>query len=123
MKHLGKVHATRVPPQPQSRAAANDRGYKASDHASNFKPQTSTEPVFCPGIGGIAVATDFPETGLVFGHEINRANKLGSFPCIKLRDNHARGPAVIARNRFAVELRGHERVVIERVFDSDITAI
>src|SRR5438045_4754066 len=55
----------------------------------------STEPVFCPGIGGIAVATDLPETGLVFGHEINRANKLGSFPCIKLRDNHARGPAVI----------------------------
>src|SRR5437764_3667148 len=83
----------------------------------------STEPVFRPGIGGIAVATDLPETGLVFGDEINRANKLGPFPCIKLRDNHARGTTVIARNRFAVELRRHERVVIERVFDSDITAI
>ena len=31
--------------------------------------------------------------------------------------------AVVARNRFAVELRGHERIVIERVFDSDIGGI
>ena len=83
----------------------------------------STEPVFRPGIGGIAVAADFPKTGIVFGAEINRANKLGPFPGIKLRDNHAGRAAVIARNRFAVELRGHERVVIERVFDSDIGGI
>ena len=78
------------------------------------------KPVLRPGIGGVTVAADFPKTGLVFGNEFNRADKLGPFPCIKLRDNHARGTAVIARDRFAVELRGHERIVIERVFESNI---
>ena len=81
------------------------------------------KPVLRPGISGIAVAADFPETRLIFGNEFNCANKLGSFPCIKLRDNHARGATVIARNRFAIELRGHEHIVIERVFDSDIGGI
>src|SRR5947207_158008 len=81
------------------------------------------KPVLRPGIGGVTVATDFPETRLIFGNEFNCANKLGPFPTIKLRDNHARGAAVIARNRFAIELRGHERIVIERVFDSDIGGI
>src|SRR5207237_10763224 len=81
------------------------------------------KPVLPPGIGCVTVAADFPETGLIFGNELNRANKLGSFPCIKLRDNHARGAAVVACNRFAVELRSHERTVVERVFDSDIGGI
>src|SRR5438105_2210842 len=81
------------------------------------------KPVFRPGIGGVAVAADFPETRLIFGNEFNRANELGPFPGIKLRDNHARGTAVIAHNRFAIELRGHEGVVVERIFDSDIGGI
>jgi len=81
------------------------------------------KPVLPPGIGCVTVAADFPETRLIFGNEFNCANKLGSFPCIKFRDNHARGAAVIARNRFAIELRGHEHIVIDRVFDSDIGGI
>ncbi len=128
-KHAKKEHATRVPPH--RRAAANDRGYninydqgsQQSAPKSYLKLQTSTKPVLCPGIGGVTVAADFPETGLIFGNELNRANKLGPFPCIKLRDNHARGATVIARDRFAVELRSHERIVIEGVLESDIGGI
>ena len=112
----------------QKRAAANDRGYNARIgirlriRLGDGNRQLG-KPVFRPGIGGIAVAANFPETRLIFGNEFNRANKLGPFPTIKLRDNHARGSAVIARNRFAIELRGHEHIVIERVFDSDIGGI
>ena len=81
------------------------------------------KPVLRPGIGGVTVAADFPETRLIFGNEFNRANKLGPFPCIKLRDDDASGATMIARNRFAVELGGHERVVIERVVNSDISGV
>ena len=97
-------HRHRAEPRPATAATTPHFSLLAFQYFS-----FSTEPVFRPGIGGIAVATDLPETGLVFGHEINRANKLGPLPCIKLRDNHARGAAVVARNRFAVELRSHER--------------
>src|SRR6266576_2741765 len=81
------------------------------------------KPVLRPGIGGVTVAADFPETRLICGNEFNRANKLGPLPCIKLRDDDASGATMIARNRFAVELDGHERVVIERVFNSDVGGI
>src|SRR5438128_9083684 len=81
------------------------------------------KPVLRPGIGRIAVAADFPETRLIFGNEFNRANKLGPFPCIQLRDDDAGGATMIARNRFAVELGGHERIVIECVFNSDISGV
>src|SRR5438876_774531 len=88
-----------------------------TDVGSKLKPQTSTEPVLGPGVGAVTVAAGFPETGLIFGNEFNRANKLGPFPCIKFRHNHARRATVIARDRFAIELRSYERIVIECIFD------
>jgi hypothetical protein len=111
------------------RAAANDRGYqrqKRNTITNRIRSQSNRQlgkPVLRPGIGRIAIAADFPETRSVFGNEFNRANKLRPFPCIKLRDDDAGRAAVIACDRFAVELRGHERIVIERVFDSDVGGI
>src|SRR5207248_9910950 len=61
------------------------------------------KPVLRPGIGGVTVAADFPETRLVFGNEFDRANKLGPFPGIKLRDDHAGGATVIARDRLPAD--------------------
>src|SRR5207249_10783044 len=57
-------------------------------HHSMFHAPCSMLPALCflrklvlrPGIGGVNVAADFPETRLIFGNEFNRANKLGPFP-------------------------------------------
>ena len=50
-------------------------------------------------------------------------NELGAFPGVQFRDDDARGAAVIARDRFAVELGGDEDVVVTDIVVADVGGV
>jgi hypothetical protein len=108
-----------------SGAACSPEGELAltSSLRAPYSLRSLPEPVFRPRVGGIAIAADFPKTGPVFRDEFDAANKLCPFPGVKFRDYDAGGAAVIARDGFAIEPCGHQRVIIERIFDPHIGAI
>src|ERR1700686_5177941 len=90
---------------------------------STFYFLLSRESVFPPGIGGVAVAADFPIAGAILGGALDRLHELRTFPGVELRNNDAGRPAVLSPDRLSIELRGDEDVVVHAIFQANIGAV
>src|SRR4051794_8572286 len=69
-------------------------------------PTRSVAPVtlFLPGVAVVVVAVDLPEAGLVVVEELDSTHPLGALPEVEMRNQKARRPAVLRRERLASEL-------------------
>src|SRR5437764_14209494 len=91
--------------------------------ATSPSSEVLREPVFRPRIGGVAVTAHFPETRLIFGYELDRADELGPFPRVKFRYDDSGRTAMVARDRFTIELCRDQRIIIEGIFKSHISRV
>ena len=89
----------RTPDEVERRESGDDREVCAAARSLR-----SREAIFRPGIGGVAVTAHFPEAELVFRGELDRLDELGAFPGVELGNDDPGRAAVLARDRFAVEL-------------------
>jgi hypothetical protein len=58
---------------------------------------------FFPGVGGIGVASDFPESEFVLGEERDVLHELSPFPGVKLGDDDAGRTAMLAWDGFSAK--------------------
>src|SRR6267378_4512498 len=72
----------------------------------------SGEAVFRPGVGGVGIAAQFPETEDVAVQEGDFADEFGAFPGVTLGQDDAGGPTVLLGEGLAVPLVGDEDVVV-----------
>src|SRR5438477_12741633 len=77
-------------------------------------PCSSAEPFLAPRVGVVVVAASLPESGAVFGHELDRARPLGALPEVTARHHESHGIAVVRLERRAIGPVGENRVRIEQ---------
>src|SRR5688572_9436500 len=77
----------------------------------------SRVPVIPPWIRGVGVAPKLPEPELVFREQLDPVHPLGALPGVELRRVHAARPAVIGRQRPAVDGVGEQDVGLERLLE------
>lgn len=74
-------------------------------------------------MGGVGVAADFPEAGLVVGEEFDAVDPLGAFPSPELGGDHADGAAVFAGEGGVVDGVDEEDIVFEGFFEWEVGGV
>src|ERR1035441_845961 len=75
----------------------------------------SAVALLAPGIAVHVVAVLLPEAGAVAIHDFDARQPFGAFPCIEPRHDQTRRTAMLGRNRLAIVMKGHQRVLGQKV--------
>src|SRR6185312_7801458 len=67
-----------------------------------------------PGLGGVGIPADFPETFLIFRKKLDLANPLRALPGVELGRDHPAWSAVLARERCSLPRMHQQHVVFHR---------
>src|SRR4051812_9552913 len=73
-------------------------------HPPGGVPSVAPVALLAPRVAVVVVAERLPEAGLVLRHEDEAAHPLGALPEVQMRDEQARGAAVLRLERLAVVL-------------------
>src|SRR6266436_9755828 len=76
--------------------------------------------LFLPWVSVVVVAVCLPEAGLVARLEPEAPYPLGALPEVVLRDEHARGAAVLGRERFALVGEDHPGLAARDVLERQV---
>src|SRR4051794_8933318 len=79
-------------------------GASATPAPSTAPSLVTLVPLLTPGVARVVVAVLFPEAGLVAGHQGQPGDPLGALPEVEMRHQQPDRPAVLDRQRLAVEL-------------------
>src|SRR6185312_165252 len=112
----------RWPGQPgTSKTIVLTRGVSARPRrAPRAARSISRVALFLPWLSVIVVAVRLPEAGLVGRLEQEAPYPLGALPEVVLRDEHARGAAVLGRERLAVVGEDHPRLAARDVLERQV---
>jgi hypothetical protein len=69
------------------------------------------------------ISEAFPETGLVFAHELETSHPFGALPEIKVRDQQPSRAAVFRFEVFSVETEGDPSLPVLKIVERDICRV
>src|SRR6188768_987032 len=99
------------------RSSRTDREYTGRRGPGRSLPVVA---LLVPGVAAHVVAVALPEAGPVFGHELEAAQPLGTFPEVEVRHEQSERPAVIGGDILAVATKRQEHIVPVEVFQRHV---